>query len=183
MDLTNHLLIATPGLEDPTFERSVIYVCEHNQFGAMGVMINKPTHSRVSDILTHMEIGHSTILKNKKVLDGGLLQTDNGFVLHNPIEDWQNSLICSPDICLTTSQDILIAIAANDPPENYIMTLGYCSWNGGQLEEEVIENAWIVAPADLDVIFHTPHRQRYRKALSSAGIKSFNNIPQLIGHA
>lgn len=183
MDLTNHLLIATPGLDDPTYEHAVIYICEHNQFGAMGVIINKPTHSRVSDILTHMEIGHHIIVHNKKVLDGGPLQTENGFVLHSPTDNWQTSLMCSDEVCLTTSQDILIAIADNDEPEMFLMTLGYCNWSSGELEDEIIENYWIVGPSSLDILFNTPHRQRYRKALSLAGIKSHNNIPQLIGHA
>lgn len=183
MDLSNHLLIAVPNLNDPEFQNAVIYVCEHNQFGAMGVVINKPTHSRVSDILTHMEIEHQVILHNKIVLDGGPLQTESGFVLHSPIEDWQTSLFCSDEVALTTSQDILMAIAMDEGPKKFMLTLGYCSWSGGELEKSIQENLWTVAPASTEILFDTPHSQRYRKALSLVGIQSQIHVPHYIGHA
>lgn len=172
-----------PSIEDPSFDKSIIYICHHNAYGAMGLAINHPTHSRVSDILTHMEIEHDYIICDDIVLDGGPIDSDSGFVLHSPIENWQNSVIVSDTVAMTTSQDILMAIAANEPPDEFVMTLGCCEWAAGELEEEVINNQWLTVPATRELLFHTNYCARYQSALRLAGIKSTMNIPQFAGHA
>lgn len=183
MELSNQLLVAMPSINEPMFEKSVIYIVHHDAYGAMGLAINQPTHSRVSDILTHMEIEHDYIIEDDIVLDGGPLETETGFVLHSPIESWQSSIVVSDEVAMTTSQDILMAIAANEPPEEYILTLGYCNWNGTDLEEEIMDNQWLVVPANHDILFHTSTCQRYKQALRLGGIQSPNLIPQYAGHA
>lgn len=183
MELTNNLLIAMPSIDEPMFEKSVVYIIHHDAYGAMGLHINQATHSRVSDILTHMEIEYDYIIDDFTVLDGGPVETETGFVLHSPIESWQSSIVVSDQVAMTTSQDILMAIAANEPPEEYVMTLGYCNWNGTDLEEEIMDNQWLVVPATREILFHTPTCQRYKQALRLAGIQSPNLMPQIVGHA
>ena len=183
MELTNQILIALPKLANPFFNRSVIYMVQHDRFGAAGLIINHPTHSRASDIMTHLDIEHGIIHQDLIVLDGGPVSTENGFVLHSPVEHWQNTAPINNHIALTTSQDILAAIAANEPPENYLFTLGHCRWYGDQLEQEIREDYWLVAPSTRELLFHTPYSERYQKALRLAGIQFPLALAEFSGHA
>ncbi len=183
MELINQLLIALPRPSDPTFNRAVIYIIHHDRFGTAGLIINHPTHSRVSDIMTHMEIEHDGIEQDGVVLDGGPTDSQRGFVLHSPVNYWQTTASISQHIALTTSQDMMAAIAGNEPPENYLLTLGHCRWHGDKLEKEIRNNHWLVAPSTRELLFRTPYSERYQKALRLAGVHSSISLTEFAGHA
>ncbi len=183
MELNNYLLISLPNNPHLLFDRAVIYVTQHDRFGAEGLIINHPTHSRVGDILTHMHLFQTPLLDNPTVLDGGPFETESGFVLHTPVDHWQTTIQTGPRIALTSSQDILMAIACNEPPPLYLLTLGHCRWFGDQLEKEIRANQWLVAPATRELLFHTPYSERYKKALRLAGVKTSISLTEFVGHA
>ena len=185
--LTNHFIIAMPTLNDPNFEKSVSYICEHNDEGAMGVVINRPTDLTFADLCEQLEIeitDSDTI--NYPIFEGGPVETERGFILHSPIGEWESTLSITKDIGLTMSQDIIQAIAEgydsnNKPPEHFIITLGYAGWSEDQIEDEISENVWLNVPAGNDILFNTPIEQRWTAAAESLGI----NLQQLstdIGH-
>lgn len=168
----NHFLIAMPRLDDANFTQSVTYICEHNSEGAMGVTINRPSDVLLQDILEQIqikakrpEIGHQTIYH------GGPVQTDRGFILHNKTDQkWDATLDITADIQLTSSKDILKAIANDEGPEQSLITLGYAGWGEGQLEQEIANNFWLSCPADSNIIFNTPIEKRWESAASLLGI-------------
>ncbi|MEW6992322.1 YqgE/AlgH family protein [Colwelliaceae bacterium 6441] len=181
--LENHLLIAMPALKDSYFDKTVTYICEHNDEGAMGLIINLPVHVTVNELLSQLEedIPPTSDL-TQLVLTGGPVSTDRGFVLHSPQSGWSSSLALSDDVMITTSKDILIAIGSDNAPEQYMITLGYAGWGPGQLEQEIQANSWLTAPSDNDILFNTPIEQRWQKAAEKLGV----NIAHLsadIGHA
>ncbi|WP_243699906.1 YqgE/AlgH family protein [Lysobacter sp. N42] len=180
----NHFLIAMPGLEDPFFNRSVTYICEHNQDGAMGLIVNQPVEFSLLKLLEQIEITppQGAKLDNKPVYAGGPVATDRGFVLHTPQKGWKSSLQLSDDIMVTTSKDILAAFGSDSAPHDYLLTLGYAGWEAGQLEEEIAENSWLTIPADADILFHTPSNERWEKATSKLGIDMWQLSSQA-GHA
>lgn len=169
--LTDQLLIAMPTLEDPNFARTVSYVCQHNEHGAMGIVINRPLEIRLSDVLVHMEIDVSgDACKDIPVFLGGPVQPERGFVLHHPGDSWESTLCVSEHIAVTTSRDILQAIARREGPKNVLVALGYAGWGAGQLEKEILQNAWLFGPSSLDILFRTDVEQRWSAAAAKLGV-------------
>ncbi|MDQ8039930.1 MAG: YqgE/AlgH family protein [Rickettsiella sp.] len=171
----NHFLVAMPILTDPYFNRSVIYICEHNEKGAVGIVINQPLQSlkiNLSEILQAI-VGITT--KPYKsvalpILCGGPIHPERGFVIHAPSGEWQSSLKMNSEICVTTSKDILQAIAKQQGPDKFIFSLGYANWVGGQLEQEIINNFWLIVPATPSILFDTPFNKRWVEAINSLGV-------------
>lgn len=184
-NLTNHFLIAMPNMADPHFVRSVAYIAEHNQDGALGIVINRPTEVLFSEILKQMDIKVKLKekLNNFPVLYGGPVHQERGFVIHPPFGKWNSTFEPGNEINITTSKDILQAIAANSGPERAIVTLGYAGWTAGQIEDELIKNTWISCQADPKVIFETPYDKRWEKALELVGVKDAFLLSGEIGHA
>ena len=172
MNLSRHFLIAMPSLEDPIFAKSLTYVCEHNEKGAMGVIMNRPLGMTLTTLFEQVDIEmHRPDVAELPVHFGGPVQTDRGFVLHTPLGDWQSSLIVSPEIGLTTSKDILLAVGEGGGPEKIFVSLGFAGWEAGQLEKEIFENSWLTVPVDdMRVLFDIPSEERYAAALALLGI-------------
>ncbi|MDH5516546.1 MAG: YqgE/AlgH family protein [Gammaproteobacteria bacterium] len=170
--LRNHFLIAMPSLDDVNFSQSVTYICEHNQEGAMGVTINRPSDILLQDILDQIQLkSSSSDIAHETIYHGGPVQTDRGFILHSKTDEkWDASLDVTDQIQLTSSKDILKAIASNQGPEQHLITLGYAGWGSGQLEQEMADNLWLSCPANADIIFHTPIEKRWESAASLLGI-------------
>jgi putative transcriptional regulator len=169
--LTNQFLIAMPGLEDPNFFHSVTYICEHNDQGALGLVINRPLDMQLGEILQHIKLQHSEPeARQIQVHLGGPVQQDRGFVLHEPLGEWEATLKVTDRIGITSSLDILQAIAKNEGPERSLITLGYAGWGAGQLEQEMAENAWLSGPADPDILFNSPDEERWKAAAASLGV-------------
>lgn len=169
--LTNQFLIAMPGLEDPNFFHSVTYICEHNDEGALGLVINRPLDMQLGEILTHIHLENAELeARQMQVHLGGPVQQDRGFVLHEPLGEWEATLKVTDRIGITSSIDILQAIARNQGPERALITLGYAGWGGGQLEREMAENAWLSGPADPEILFRTPDSERWKAAAATLGI-------------
>ena len=182
-NLTNQFLIAMPSLKDPNFERTVTYICAHNEEGAMGIVINKPLDIGLGEIFDQMDISTTNPdTNNKLIFHGGPVYTDRGFILHQANEEWDSSIIVSDDICVTTSKDILEAIAKGDGPDESLIALGYAGWAGGQLEQELMDNAWLSGPANLEIIFDTPYEQCWQSAADHMGI-DIEKLSTDIGHA
>ncbi|CUS48277.1 MAG: putative transcriptional regulator [Idiomarinaceae bacterium HL-53] len=180
----NHFLIAMPGLDDPFFHRSVTYVCEHNDDGAMGLIVNQPVELTLDKLLEQIEIEvpKGGRLDSKHVYAGGPVATDRGFVIHSPQKGWKSSLQLSDDIMVTTSKDILAAFGSEQAPAHYLLMLGYAGWEAGQLEQEIADNSWLTIPADSDLLFKTPSNERWEKATSKLGIDIWQLSSQA-GHA
>lgn len=170
-NLTNHFLIAMPKLMDINFSQSVTYICEHDENGTLGITINKPADVKLIEIFNQLNItSQSEDINNKDVLLGGPVQMDRGFLLHTPNGNWDSSLKVTDSISVTTSKDILSAIAVNEGPENVLIALGYAGWAKGQLEAEIAENAWLSCPANEDILFHTPVDQIWEQAARLMGV-------------
>jgi putative transcriptional regulator len=191
--LSHHFLIAMPGLEDPVFAKSVVYLCEHSERGAMGLIINKPGDLSLKHLFEKVELPLTRQdLLQSNVLQGGPVQTERGFVLHEPMleassDDKSNSIYASTlsvpgGLAMTTSKDVLEAMANGSGPQRVLVTLGYASWGEGQLESEIGENSWLTVAADPVIIFDTPIEQRYEKALSLLGLQAWMLSSQ-VGHA
>ena len=182
-DLTNHFLIAMPSLRDPNFEKTVTYICAHNEEGAMGIVINKPLDIELGEIFQQMDISaNNATVNNKMIFLGGPVHTDRGFILHQTNTEWESSIIVSDEMCVTTSKDILEAIAVGDGPSKSHIVLGYAGWAEGQLEQEIMDNAWLSGPADLDIIFNTPYDKCWNLAANNMGI-DISKLSLDIGHA
>jgi len=169
-NFTNHFLIAMPALEDPNFFHSVTYICEHNDQGAMGIVINHPTDLSLGTVLEHMEIEADEAAAAVPVYHGGPVQTDRGFVLHQPPGQWSSSMAVAEGVQVTTSRDILEALARHEGPQDYLVALGYAGWGEGQLEQEIADNAWLTTPADPDILFRLPVEQRWQAAAARLGV-------------
>lgn len=187
MNLQHHFLIAMPSLQDPLFRRSVVYVCEHNDDGAMGLIINKPLNNLTIDgILKKLQIplahGDIKIKLDKPVFTGGPLAEDRGFILHSAQKAFSSSIQISDDIIITTSRDVLESIGTPEQPKNVLVALGYCAWEKNQLESELIENAWLTTPALYNILFHIPIAERWCEAAKSLGVDIYNIISDA-GHA
>lgn len=182
--LTDQLLIAMPGLNDPSFQRTVVYVCAHNEDGAMGIVINRPLDFMLGEMLSQMELEAARDeINNKTVYQGGPVQTERGFVLHRQQNaQWNSSLNISRNIGVTTSRDILKAIAAGKGPEDSLIALGYAGWAAGQLEEEMSNNAWLSVPCDDKLLFSAPPRKRWHLAVQLLGIDA-TRLSFEAGHA
>ena len=181
--LRDHFLLAMPGLSEGIFFQSVTYICEHGESGAMGIVINQPLDLSVEEIFEHLQITPRGDFSGRPVLAGGPVQIDHGFVLHrNCSTTWEANLKVTADITLTTSCDILRAIANNEGPRDHLVALGYAGWAAGQLEQELAANSWLTMPANSDIIFNTPVHQRQGAAAALLGI-DMNLISAAAGHA
>lgn len=181
--LRNHFLLAMPSLRESIFSQSITYICEHDEQGAMGIVINQPLDLSLSEILEHLQIDAHGQLPEVPVMSGGPVQIDHGFVLHRQSDqEWEASLNVSNDIVLTTSRDILQAIADGQGPPDHLVALGYAGWSAGQLEGELADNSWLTLPADSAVIFSTPYHLRHSAAAAILGV-DMNLISAQAGHA
>ncbi|MGD8557871.1 MAG: YqgE/AlgH family protein [Chromatiales bacterium] len=170
-NLTNHFLIAMPGLQDPNFEKSVTYICEHSEDGAMGIVINNPLSIPVSEILEQLDIDEKASgIPDNPIYLGGPVNGERGFVLHDNDTEWDSTLRVKDGISVTTSRDILVSIASGTGPERSLIALGYAGWGSGQLEQELADNAWLAVPADEAIIFDLPPEERWNAAAAELGI-------------
>ncbi len=199
-DLTNHFLIAMPGMRDATFAHSVVYLCEHGEDGALGLVINKPSDLDMGDLFARVDLSLGRAdLAHQPVFHGGPIQVERGFVLHDvmPTEEFEpaNAVKREPEVTeaptpyastlavpggleMTTSRDVLEALAQGVGPRRVQVMLGYAAWAGGQLESELADNAWLTVAADPDVIFDTPIERRYDRALALLGVHAWLLSPQ-----
>ena len=181
--LKNQLLIAMPALQDPNFSRTVTYICEHGEQGAMGIVLNRPTDMRLADVLRHMKIeGGFGEAGEQIVYLGGPVEEERGFVLHTHAGAWDSTLEVNDAISITTSRDILEAMARGDGPTHTLVALGYAGWGAGQLERELQDNAWLSGPADQSILFELPPEQRWEAAARLLGV-DVNLLSSEAGHA
>jgi len=180
--LKDHFLIAMPNLMDPNFYHSVTYVIEHNEEGAMGMVINQPLEVNLGSLFKHLEIETDDgFLVNKKVMSGGPVQIERGFIIHSPLGDWDSSLIINTEVAVTTSKDILTAISKGEGPEDVEIILGYAGWGAGQLDQEILDNSWLSVPANSEILFHTPTEHRWKAAAQLIGI-DISQLSSEVGH-
>lgn len=183
VNLTDHFLIAMPNMVDPYFAKTLTYICEHNDQGALGVVINRPIEMTIGSLFEQIDIELTAEeLKEKLVYFGGPVQMDRGFVLHQPVGEWQSTLAINNTTGLTTSKDILLAVARGEGPSNMMVTLGYAGWEPGQLEHELSQNAWLSVKASTQVIFDLPYEARLEAAMDMLGI-NLANLSDEAGHA
>lgn len=183
--LQNHFLIAMPSLDDSFFERSLIYICEHDEKGAMGIMVNRPIGIDVEELLAQLELENPPELDGSiehQVLVGGPVNPERGFVLHSSQANWANSSNVSDDIMLTTSRDVLAAIGTKHAPEHSLVVLGYAGWSRHQLEKELAENSWLTIPATAELLFDVPFDERWEAATKSLGFDLWQMSTD-VGHA
>jgi putative transcriptional regulator len=183
INLTHHFLIAMPSMADPYFAKSLTYVCEHNDQGALGVVVNRPIDMTLQALFERL----SLTLKHKDLSDapiyfGGPVQTDRGFVLHEPAGNWQSTLRVRDAIGLTTSKDILEAVGRGEGPQKLLVTLGYAGWSAGQLEHELGQNAWLTVEAKDAIIFDLPSEERLPAAMELLGV-DYARLADSAGHA
>ncbi|HHO58805.1 MAG TPA: YqgE/AlgH family protein [Thiotrichales bacterium] len=182
-NFTGHFLIAMPSLDDGHFNQSVTYICEHDENGCFGIVINHETDIPVQQVIREMSIdSHSEKPQNSHVYLGGPVETGRGFVLHRPAGNWSSSLKINDSMALTTSKDILEAIANDEGPQDAIVALGYAGWAAGQLEQEMAQNTWLNCPADEQIIFNTPSEKRWEEAAKLIGV-DLQLLSQETGHA
>ncbi len=181
--LTGHLLIAMPAMADPNFVRTVTYICEHTDQGALGIVINRPLQMDLGEVFQQLALQDTdAALARQPVLRGGPVQTERGFVLHEPSRQWDATVAVSDSVHLTTSQDILAALAGGTGPKRALMALGYAGWGAGQLEMEIGANAWLNVPATDTIVFDTPFEARWAAAAGLLGI-NLAMISSEAGHA
>jgi len=189
LNLTHHFLIAMPGLDDRSFAKSVVYMCEHSERGALGLVINKPSDINLKGLFDKIELPlHRSDLVQTPVFQGGPVQTERGFVLHESMMPpgsasvYASTMTIPGGLEMTTSKDVLEALSTGAGPRKIFVSLGYSAWGQGQLESEISENSWLTVAADVAVIFDTPVAQRYDKALLLLGLQSWMLSPGA-GHA
>ncbi len=181
--LRDHFLIALPNLGEGIFAHSLIFICEHDENGALGLIVNRPLDMEVDEILEQLDFDELSYQQHQPVFAGGPVHTDRGFVLHRrDHQHWDASIEVSSEIALTTSLDILDAIANDSGPRDTLIALGYAGWSPGQLEQELADNAWLILPADYRVMFEVPADQRVDAALAKLGI-NFAQLGSDSGHA
>ena len=182
-NLTGHFLIAMPSLNDGFFNQAVTYICEHDENGSFGIIINQQTGITLSQIAKEMAIKTENNYNDKQlVFIGGPVDQGRGFILHRPIGNWKSSLKVNDSIALTTSKDILQAIINNEGPEDNIVALGYAGWAAGQLDNEIASNTWLSCPADEQIIFNTPVEERWKTAAKLIGV-DLSLLSSDAGHA
>lgn len=189
INLTNHFLIAMPGLSDELFGRSVVFMCEHSDRGALGLVINKPGEIRLAQLFDKVDLSLGRRdLADRPVFLGGPVQTERGFVLHEAVEGAEGESVYASTLSIpgglemTTSKDVLEAMSSGGGPRKVFVTLGYASWGQGQLESEITENSWLTVEADHSLIFDVPVDERYDRAMALLGLKSWMLSPDA-GHA
>ncbi len=182
-NLAGHLLIAMPAMLDPNFSRTVTYICEHSEQGALGLVINRPLDIDLGDIFTQLELENfDKEIAACPVLHGGPVHMERGFVIHEAEKQWENSTTINGSIQVTTSRDILVAMANGHGPRRATVALGYAGWGAGQLENEILENSWLSAPANTQIIFETPFADRWQQSAQLLGI-DLSTISSEAGHA
>jgi len=169
--LTNHFLIAMPNLVDPHFYHTVTYICMHDNEGAMGIVINRPMGVNLGTLLDYMkiEVKDQSVIQ-LPVFEGGPVNRERGFVIHQPVGEWDAMLTTDNTVGVTTSKDILNAIAIGQGPQQAFIALGYAGWEAGQLERELASNAWLSTPADKQILFNTPPEKRWHAAAANLGV-------------
>lgn len=185
MNLSQQLLLAMPGKVAGELANTVIYVCEHSEHGALGLVINRPTNITVGDLLQRIELPLTLEIgpvSDAPVYFGGPVQTDRGFVLHMPQRKYSSSILLGDDVALTTSRDVLQDVADGHAPDQVLVTLGYAGWGADQLESEISQNAWLNVSASWDILFNTPAEQRYDAALRQLGLDT-SRLTGAAGHA
>jgi putative transcriptional regulator len=183
VNLTHHFLIAMPNMADPNFARSLTYICEHNDQGALGVVVNRPIEMTLDALFEQIEIPLKDRARGEMpVYFGGPVQVDRGFVLHRPPGAWQSTLSVNSQIALTTSRDVLQAVGEGRGPDQLLVSLGYAGWAPGQLEQEISQNAWLTVPADVDVIFDLAPEDRFAAAMHLLGV-NLTHLSDDVGHA
>lgn len=181
--LANHLLIAMPGLEDPNFSRGVTFLCQHNADGAMGIVVNRLSQYTLGEVLEQMNISTRVPgLADRPVYAGGPVQIDRGFVVHEPVAGFDSTFQVSDQVCVTTSRDVLAAMADGGGPQRALVALGYAGWGAGQLEGEIRENSWLSVPASASILFETPPEARWLAAAMLAGV-DMRLLTDYAGHA
>jgi putative transcriptional regulator len=183
VNLTNQLLIAMPSLSDPNFAHTVTLICEHSDKGALGIVLNKPLPMQLSEVLSQMKLkALDERIGGQPVLRGGPVHTDRGFVLHRPGGHWDSTHQVSESIQVTTSRDVLAAMARGEGPEGAFIALGYAGWEGGQLEREIIDNSWLSLPLDERIVFEVPFEERWPAVWRLLGIE-LGQLSPVAGHA
>ena len=192
INLTHHFLITMPGLEDESFARTVVYLCEHSERGALGLIINKPSDITLKGLFDKVDLSlRREDLRSEPVFQGGPVQTERGFVLHEPMlmdkaetdeSAYASTMTIPGGLEMTTSKDVLEALSAGGGPRRVLVTLGYSSWGEGQLESEILRNSWLTVDADASLVFEAPVEQRYDLALGLLGLQAWMLSPD-IGHA
>ena len=183
VNLTDNFLIAMPTLEDPYFSNALIYICEHNENGALGIIVNRPIDMNLAGLFDKIDIKLAAEnLANLPVYFGGPVQLDRGFVLHRPIGKWQSTLAVNSEVGLTSSRDVLNSVGSAGLPAEIIVTLGYSGWDAGQLESELAQNSWLTVPAKAEILFDLPPEERLPAAMQNLGI-SFTQLSDVAGHA
>ncbi|MEO6226976.1 MAG: YqgE/AlgH family protein [Thermomonas sp.] len=173
--LSNQLLVALPALHDPHFARSVTLVCQHDGDGAMGVMVNRASEYTLGEVLQQMGISSdSDALQSQIVLAGGPVHPERGFVLHDGEREWDSSLVVGDGLFLTTSRDVLEALARGEGPAQAVVALGCAGWGAGQLEQELVDDSWLMVPAGRGLLFDLPLEQRWQAAAGSIGVDLIN---------
>jgi putative transcriptional regulator len=183
-NLSNQFLIAMPGMVDSSFAGSVIYVCEHSSRGALGLVINRPTDIVLKDLFDRIELPlEQPELAARTVYYGGPVQTERGFVLHDPTDRaYASTLQVAGGLQMTTSKDVLEHISASDGPQRFFVALGYSGWSAGQLEDEIARNGWLTVEADSSIVFEVAAEQRFDAAMSLMGISAMS-LSNTAGHA
>ncbi len=188
INLTGQFLIAMPAMTDPYFSKTVIYICTHNQDGAMGVVINRATDITIIDLFEQIKVSpDSPALLEKTVHYGGPVQIERGFILHTPHQEYNSTVLVNNTIALTTSKDILEAAAQNTGPEKILIALGYAGWNPGQLEDEMMQNAWLSLDTNnihdiYTLVFDAPNDEKFDIAMQLMGL-NLANLSHNAGHA
>lgn len=181
--LTNQLLIAMPGMLDPNFSTTVTLICEHNDEGALGIIINRPLDLTLRGLFEQLQVSDpDPAVAEYPVMMGGPVGLERGFVLHESGHQFENSLAVSGDIQLTLSRDIIDAIAGGTGPEKSLVALGYAGWEPGQLEEEMLANSWLSVPATPEIVFDIPFSERWARAARALGI-DISKMSHDAGHA
>ena len=181
--MANQLLIAMPGMADPNFSSTVTLICEHNDEGALGIVINRPLELKLGGLFEQLDVDNpDPDVAELPVLMGGPVGPERGFVLHDPVDRYENTLAVSGDIHLTLSRDVIDEMAAGNGPDQTLVALGYAGWDAGQLETEMLANSWLSVPATTDIVFDMPFDRRWMSAASTLGI-DISQISTDAGHA
>ena len=171
-----------PNMLDPNFARSVTYICEHNEDGAMGLVVNALIDISMGEIYEQMQLDYSPDIADQTVLCGGPVQQERGFVLHRQGPKYESTMDITQEIALTASKDIIVDLALNKGPDDNLVVLGYAGWGGGQLEKEIAENSWLTVPAEANILFETPLEHRWNAVMQQYGI-DINLMSGDAGHA
>ena len=183
VNLTGHFLIAMPAMTDPHFVKSVTYICEHNDTGAMGIVINRPVELNLEALFAQLNLDISEQkIASQAAQFGGPVQIERGFILHQPAGSWDSTIAIHGDTALTISKDILEAVANGTGPEKFLIALGFAGWSAGQLEEEMSKNAWLTVEATDDIIFNIPNKEKLSAAMNLLGV-DYASLSEVAGHA